>query len=151
MLAKLKLLPGLLLVMACVKPPPVSTVPEITYKSLSTNFVTQCVDSLKVVFEFKDGDGDLGYPKSDSTTDVFLKDSRTNMTLDYSFPDITPTARNKAVQGEVTITVAPCVLLCRGIPIGRISDTLYFDIYIKDRAGNKSNTIKTSDIIIDCP
>ena len=62
-----------LLIWGCLKAPPFPDQPSIKFKSINKNLIKYCVDTLVITFEFQDGDGDLGFPEADSTSDIFLK------------------------------------------------------------------------------
>ena len=136
-----------LIFFGCLKPPDYSVVPALTFKSLNkssfhepTIVDTLSVDTLKITFSFKDGDGDLGLDQSSTDYDCFLTDSRFPSVppINYRIPDITPQSNVKAISGEIIINI-PGVYRRFGFP----TDTLSYFIQIKDRAGNMSNKIKT--------
>ena len=70
---------AIVLVPSCVQPPDYPKEPVIQYIGLSKTLMKQgtgYADSLLVTFSFTDGDGDLGFPESDPTASVFIRDSR---------------------------------------------------------------------------
>jgi len=112
---------------------------------------------LKISFE--DGDGDLGLRSADSgledTTNLFLTLYRkTNGLMEqvpdddlmkpssYRIPYMERTGNNKILKG--TITVAMLYLFYDPAD----NDTIMYDILIKDRDENFSNTISTSEIAL---
>lgn len=136
----------ILMLGACVKPPDYSVVPNITFLRFSANSVQAFSDSVKLVFSFTDGDGDIGPINSNDTTlNLFLTDSRDNSVKKYQLPNITPAGSVKAISGEVTVTIGP--FACKA---GVETDELTYTIRIKDRAGNFSNAAVTSVLTLQC-
>ena len=66
------------------------------------------------------------------------------------FPDL-QTAGTSNFKADVIVSISK-VLECKPIPGGGLhTDTLYFDIYVRDFAKNKSNVITTGDpIFFNC-
>lgn len=112
---------------------------------------------LKIYFE--DGNGDLGLRPAETgqedTTNLFLtlyRKTNGNMVQvpdndlmkpsPYRIPYMERTGSNKILKG--TITVAMLYLFYDP----RENDTIMYDIYIKDRANNLSNTVSTSEIAL---
>ena len=126
--------------------------PEISYVDISPKEVRQFRDSIIIKFSFTDGDGDLGNDDN-QILDMVLIDDRVNdpvnpitpeqATIPYSLPNLTPKTRNPAIQGTITILVAPTA-----IRLGLPEDLTSFNIQVKDRAGHESNVIQTEPIRI---
>jgi hypothetical protein len=136
----------ILLLGSCIKPPDYSIVPNITFLRFSQNTVQAFSDSVKLVFSFTDGDGDIGpIDKNDTTLNLFLTDSRDNSVKKYQLPNITPSGSVKAISGEVTITIGP--FACKA---GVDEDALTYTIRIKDRAGNMSNAAVSTPLTLIC-
>ena len=112
---------------------------------------------LKIYFE--DGDGNLGLKSAESgqedTTNLFLvlyrktngemiqvPDDDLMKPASYRIPYMERTGRNKILKG--TITIAMLYLFYDPDD----NDTIMYDITIKDRADNFSNTISTSEIAL---
>lgn len=136
---------------SCKKANNNSVIPSITYGGISPNTVKSGngKDTVFVKLILNDGDGDLGNDPNSGIHDVYLKDSRTGETNKYFFPAIPSDAikAEKGVQIYVTIKVeAGLFLVLR--PDHPTGDTLSYDIYVKDKAGNNSNTITTEPIYI---
>lgn len=139
----------LILTNGCIKLNNFPPTPVITFKSLSTTEVKQGVTPIKIIFKFTDGDGDLGLTQQDTSKDVLILDIRQGspafppIQYDYRMPYVTPEGNNKSISGEVEIDIPNT--FCRP---GLVVDTLRYSIQIKDRAGNKSNTLETPSIIV---
>ncbi len=140
---------------ACVTPPEYSDVPEIEFLSFSKTEVRQgfTKDTTIITFSFTDGDGDLG---SDSIRNIFLIDNRTGNEEQFRIPFIPPQGENNGISGEVEIEFfSTCCILPNQPqpcfpPFTQDRDTVSFDIYIEDQAGNRSNTVTTSNLILLC-
>ncbi|MCD6011991.1 MAG: hypothetical protein K0Q79_1853 [Flavipsychrobacter sp.] len=108
------------------------------------------VDTCFFYFSLVDGDADIAGP-GDSISQIYLIDSRdTTVIMKTPFPDIDVSIEDpkKGISGE-------CVYFPDPRPVPRpdslhtaTGDTLYYILYIKDRAGNKSNEIVTPTFII---
>ncbi|TVR80997.1 MAG: hypothetical protein EA412_04035 [Chitinophagaceae bacterium] len=156
---------------SCVDPPDYSEVPEIEFITFSPQLVGT-EDTLQIVFFFKDGDGDLGFesfsePDSlgcdlcDSTCfdepefSIFVTRNKTGCLIPFNMPYIPPKGSSRAISGNVTLSLFDIGCLPPdGGSLGDITDqetdTVYFYIQLKDRAGNFSNVIQTPEITLLC-
>lgn len=132
----------------CINPPNYSVVPKIKFKSLNITEVIPGIDTLLVTFEYEDGDGDIGVKDGDTSTNTWLVDRRTQFPYVYQLPFVNQKGNSNSISGTIWITVSPFTMNCR--PDHPILDTISYDIYIKDRDGNISNTITTPDIVLKC-
>jgi len=146
----------------CEKPPSYSNVPIITSTSLTTNVVRSFTDtsadalslpdSLTVQINFTDGNGALGVLSGDSIPDAFLIDSRVTPSGQhakdgFSIPYITPNGNVKAISGTISFHLSS-QLVGNEDGLHPDWDTIYYSIYVVDRNGNASNTVKTPLIYI---
>jgi hypothetical protein len=120
-------------------------------------------------FSFADGDGNIGllsvdtlppydynlfvtyYEKQNGVfkeiflvTPTYINDTTIvydTATFNGRIPILTPAGKNKAISGEIEDT------LFVNNPLSNF-DTIMFEVYIKDRKLNKSNTIQTPPIVI---
>jgi hypothetical protein len=151
---------------ACLETDPISPVPEITFTNIELGIIydsklNQDILAATLEFEFKDGDADFGtyeeiakdstlpdsikynlflidYYKLDSIYYLIEHDTN-NPPLNYTIfhdPKLDRVGQNKTVKGNITLTIID-------LPV---YDTIKFDFYIRDRAGNKSNIESTSDL-----
>lgn len=122
-----------------------TTVPQIEYKKLSHNAVDLLPTSAVpvITIHITDAEGDIGFTAKD-TAFIYMKNLLTNKFDSVPFPDLQGATKNN-FQADIDITISK-VLDCRPIPGGGLhTDTLYFEIYVKDFAKNKSNVISTPD------
>ncbi|MEY2918133.1 MAG: hypothetical protein RIS73_1847 [Bacteroidota bacterium] len=124
-----------------------TTVPQISFKSVKPNaaysnipFNQQVIPVLTL--NITDAEGDLGFISGKDTSKVYIKNLLTNREDSLILPDITAVA-TKDFKGDVLITLST-VLGASSRPRPK-TDTLFFEVYIKDFAKNKSNVIKTTD------
>ena len=148
----------------CVKPPNYPKEPVIEFMGLSKNVLQQGKakgDSLSISFSYTDGDGDLGFPKTDATASVFVRDDRDSFSkFEYQLPYVEPQGASNGISGEISIVVPTscCIfvtdegqkLACDLVPSTFLFDTLYYFIKIRDRAGHLSNEIKAGPITLSC-
>lgn len=139
---------SLMLVAGCINKPNFSVIPAITYEGVNSTFVVSGQDSLIFQIDFEDGDGDLGSDNADTTVNAFMIDSRTGFPVSYKIPYISPKGTTEAISGSIWFTLVPFAIACR--PDHPDMDTVTYQIYIVDRAGNESNRVFTDQIIIDC-
>ena len=133
----------ILLFTACKKDK-FTTVPQIKYKSISPTEVIAGLGSDPVLtISITDAEGDIGINLKD-TAYIYMKNLLTNDFDSLPFPDL-QTAAKSNFQAEVDFTTTK-VFKCKSLPgLPVHTDTLYFEVYVKDFAKNKSNVIKTAD------
>lgn len=152
---------------ACKKPLEYPIIPAIDFKRIESVKDANGKDqALLVTIGFTDGDGDIGYfsPESGLNDPIFdfpadatnpyytnfkvktfhlINNVWTIDTVDLSarIPYLTPTGSNKALKGEIQ----------RELPlnIGLVNDTFYYEIFIYDRGLHASNTVKTTNVVLN--
>jgi hypothetical protein len=137
------ILTATLLLGACTKIEQLPAVPSIEFTSFQ--------------FTFEDGDGDIGLKapseiQTDTTnlffslfrkTDGIMTPAPDNDPLkpsSYRIPYLEREGQNKILKGTISVTFMYLLY--------SESDTIKYDFYITDRAGNESNTASTSEIIL---
>jgi len=136
---------GLLLFCAGCSKDKYTSSPQITFKSFSSNVwfntVSQFSPSLKI--EVTDAEGDLGY--SNEPTYIYVKNITVPPMKEDSFklPDLSSLVRTN-LKVEVSAEISS-VLTSSNQPTRPYTDTLFFEVYVKDKAGNKSNVITTPE------
>lgn len=144
-------------IQSCITRPDFPIEPKIEFLSMDRNQMVQNsfnTDSLRVTFSFTDGDGDLGDMDS---LNIFIRDNRDQfLASKYRLPELPAEGAKRGIRGKITVTIyTTCCIFPDGTPPCDISpnyqtDTLRYEIFIRDRAGNISNTIETDPIIILC-
>jgi len=90
--------------------------------------------------QLTDAEGDFG-----DTSYIYVRNLTTDsLRLDsFKFPNLaTLNTKNLNVQVDVILAnLIPSIVN----PPSTVTDTLFFEIYVKDRANNKSNVITTTD------
>ena len=124
-----------------------TTAPQIEYKSISPTAVTAGTNSSDpvVTIHITDSEGDLGITTKD-TAFVYMKSLLTNNFDSIAFPDLQAVTKSK-FSADVDITLSK-VFKCKtlpGNPPPLHTDQIYFEIYVKDFAKNKSNVIRTGE------
>ncbi len=130
--------------------------PEISLVSIGPSRVTQgSADSVKIVIHFQDGDGDLGAVEGSAPgPNLWVVDNRGIMadslaTFSYTVPNLSPGTKNPSIQGTIEITMDAPILSKYFPPFPAENENdVNFKIYLKDRAGNTSDTIYSTFITI---
>ncbi len=142
---------ALFLTVSCTKEDTYPVTPDISFVSLEKLPNSSGKDSLVLTFAFTDGDGDVGTPKIDTVNrdvfvtlfelrnGVFVKYDDPYGVFNYRIPFMVPRGNNESLKGEIEISI--------DYNIFQANDTIYYDLYMKDRAGHVSNTISTDNII----
>lgn len=137
----------------CLRPPDYPIIPRIAFVKMSKNTMKQgdgLSDSLRLVLSFEDGDGDIG---SNDSLNVFLTDARQANATPESFrmPFVPEQGAKNGISGEISLLVyTTCCLPTCSSPQRKDMDSLYFDVFIKDRASHKSNVVRTPLIGLKC-
>jgi hypothetical protein len=146
---------------ACTKPPDFPPEPTIKFGSIVNNIIQQAQDTAYVTIKFTDGDGDIGF--FDNIQDIFLTDTRPSQNGAVTalvMPMVPELGSENGISGEIRFPIIePCCTPPPGIagclPVSDDfpefqRDTLIYEMYIEDRAGNKSNTIILEPIFLLC-
>lgn len=127
-----------MLVGSCGKNGNFSSTPSLTFKSIAPDDVTSG-DSLQIVCSFTDKEGDIQdsiyYRSSNGLTPDFVG---------YPIPDF-PAQHN--LQGNIILQLYPG-LDFPAPPGGGEADTVYVNVFIKDKAGHSSDTVQTTPILV---
>lgn len=137
----LTLLVTIILFSSCKKEEEVGNAPELTYKSVDKNDIKD-FENLEITITYSDNDGDLGENDA-NIKNCFVTDSRNNVTYEYRISQLAPDNASISITGDLNITIENVSLTD-----GATSETITYDIYVVDRAGNQSNTVTTEAITI---
>lgn len=152
----------LLVLFSCTKTTESSDIPYLEFKGFSKSTMKQGriqEDSLFITMFFTDGNGDFGSQANSNKTNIFIKDLRTNDTLSqYKAPFVPLEGVGNGISGTIRIKlystccrydtstgIDPC-MPSQTFP----TNTLPLEIQIEDRAGNKSNVVRLTDITLLC-
>lgn len=156
-LPKLGIAVWLVALVSCQKQPDYPIQPVIELETLSKLEMVQNaanIDSITIVLNYTDGDGDLGTDGNEYN--VFLKDSRTGLESFYRIPQLPQNGGSSGISGQIElINYTTCCIFTDGQPpctpsTSTPTNTMYYTIYIKDRAGNISNEVITPEITLFC-
>ena len=122
-----------------------STTPTLTYKSVNT---TQLLPDQVIEFKlsFTDAEGDV--LDTVYVEKVSFNCAASNFSDRYRMP-IFPTTKN--VNSEILVSYANGINVPGYITVAsrcNFNDSCYFRFMLKDRAGNKSDTVKSETILI---
>ena len=145
---------------ACVRPPEYPIEPQLSVPkgALSKNSILQgsglgVRDSLFLFLDFTDGDGDIGFQKSDSTLFIIDTRDKTRINDAQGLPYVPEQGAGNGISGTLRIrllgTCCKSLRPCEPTPL-QPRDTVVYEIYIKDRAGHESNHVKAPPITLLC-
>jgi hypothetical protein len=100
-------------------------------------------DTIKIVISYKDGDGDLGQDSA-NVKNMFVTDSRNNSTGQFRIPQLAANGSG-AIQGSLNIILPPQFFINNA----DTTETVTYSIYVVDRAGHQSNTVKATSLVIN--
>jgi hypothetical protein len=136
---------------ACLKKQSASPIPVIEFKDFQSN-----KDTANLLINFIDGDGDIGLTQNDTVPPnnyncfiTYLEKQngvwvRRQLPLDFNYriPVVNTGKKDKKIKGEIKIALKPFYY----DPFSAF-DTIKYEIYIVDKALNKSNVILTPEIV----
>lgn len=167
---KIKLFPGVMIfsflaIASCGKIETLPPEPHIEYTSFTlfdtTDLLGNEIMGGDLKFYFEDGDGDLGLAVPDKvveadTINLFVTLYRVNngkispapvndpfKPTGFRIPYMERTGQNKILKGTISVLFYYLIYTRE--------DTIRYDFYVKDRAGNLSNTVSTSLIPVFYP
>jgi hypothetical protein len=119
-----------------------SDIPELEFVSVTPSNAKEFIDSLIFAVRYKDGNGDLGENNPD-VKNLFLVDNRIGITYEYRISQLAPTGSSIATEGNLNVVLQNIV-----ITDSSTQQNATFSIYVKDRAGNVSNTVTSGTIVV---
>lgn len=116
--------------------------PKISLVSMEPLLVQEFRDAIVFVIRYEDQDGDIGVPNADINS-LWLKDARLDKADEYFIAPLGPIDTAVNIEGDFVLT------LKNTFRLGNASvEKTKFTLWIKDRAGNKSNIIETPELSI---
>jgi hypothetical protein len=149
---------------SCIKQESYPVEPVIKYGSFGVLRDVNDYDSLgRLTVSYTDGDGDIGLYDSDTVEPYkynfflkffYMKNNQlvelipidTALGFNARIPILTPAGRNKNIKGDISIDID--LYYARPV-LG--SDTIAFEVFIKDRALHSSNVVQSPIFIIQKP
>jgi hypothetical protein len=146
---------------ACVPVEKLSPKPMIEFRSFTlfdtVDILGNAAKAGKLTFYFEDGDGDLGLDdptnEYETATNLFLQLYRKTDGVfelagptdplypsEYRIPYLEPGGQNKILKGTIDVTLIYFLY--------NLTDTLYYDFWVRDRGGNDSNTATTCVFVL---
>lgn len=140
---KLFILIALPLLIACEEEmDPRYPIPEIEVISIGPSIVKEYQDSVLIVLQYRDGDGDLGGVPADEKN-LFVVDRRINVPFEYRINELVPGGTSVPISGRINVVIQNLF-----ITDGSSEQQVDFEIYAYDRAGNESNREITQKILV---
>lgn len=118
------------------------TTPSLEFVSISPSSITELQDEVIVTVLYRDGDGDLGENTPD-IKNLFVTDSRNDVQYSFRVQQLAPSESGISIEGQLEINLKTLTVVSEAT-----TESASFEVYIVDRAGNKSNVINTSIITI---
>ena len=131
-----------LFILSCTKEEEIEfSTPSIEFIKISPQHVTALQDEVILTVMYRDGNGDIG-ENSPDVKNLFVTDSRNQLVYSYPVQQLAPEESTIKIEGELNINLNVLTM------VNDEEEEATFDVYLLDRAGNKSNTITTSAVII---
>lgn len=119
-------------------------VPAIRLVAQSDTTLDSFADTLRLTLAYEDGDGDLGGIDSESW--VYVQDARLTRPDRFAFGKLSDTDGRRSIQGTLVLALGPYFTLGNAP-----EETLELEVWVTDRAGNRSNTISPAAITLRKP
>lgn len=131
-----------MLALGCSKDSSTGGAPSIKLISVSSDSVKEFKDSLVIVLEYTDMDGDIGESDPDKNS-LQIKDRRLSEADFYFVKPLAPPGSDILIKGQIAVQIKNVFLLGTGN-----AEITKFDIKLRDRAGHWSNSVATPEIVI---
>ena len=118
----------------------IPTAPYIELISVSPTEATAFRDSIEFTLFYRDGNGDLG-ENSPEAENLWIQDSRNQVTYQYRIPALAPEKANVAIQGTLKIALESAPLIA-----GLETETVSYTIWLEDHSGQMSQKVKSPEI-----
>ncbi len=127
---------------SCEKQEIISDIPSIELIETSPINVVELVEPIYFKIFYRDGNGDLGENDPD-VYNLILRDPRIDIKYEYRISELVPNSASVPISRILVLSIPNAF-----ITDGSAQQTVNFEIYVKDRAGNKSNTINSGTVTI---
>jgi hypothetical protein len=117
--------------------------PVISQVVVNQTSFKQFTDTVVISFDYRDGDGDLGFESADSLS-VEIRDIRFAKPDYYHLRPLSPIGSKIAISGKINVSLKNVFLLGGGV-----TESTQFQIRIKDRAQHWSNTLVSKSVNIN--
>lgn len=133
-----------------------TTAPQIEFVDIKPNFAPEGLTSIqdnlipKLIFNITDAEGDFGTDSPEDSSWIFIKHSLTSELDSMRFPNLQRAPKNN-FDAEVSASLFRFLDCNPAGPSLAGVDTVFYQVYVKDAAGNKSNVFTTSKpVLIEC-
>ena len=124
----------------CKKEELFNNTPEITLNNYGPSQILEFKDSVYFSIAYADGNGDLGENAPDAFN-LIVTDNRIGTQYKFRIQELVPNNAEVPIKGNLTFSI-PTVFITDYSQEQNVS----YNIYVKDRAGNKSNVVTTGFI-----
>lgn len=121
---------------------PRDPIPYIEVLSIGPSIIKEYQDSLVIVVEYRDGDGDLGGGSADDPN-LFVVDRRIGVPFEFRIQQLVPGNVSVPVTGKLNLVIQNLF-----ITDGSDQQQVDFEVYAVDQAGHESNREITQKILI---
>ncbi len=119
-----------------------SNTPEISFESITPSAMQEYSEPIIIKIKYQDGDGDLGENNTDSPN-TFVTDLRNQTVYPFRTRQLAPNNSSVAITGMLEIEIPTTWILNNSN-----QESVQYSVYMKDRAGNVSNTVTTSSVLL---
>jgi len=135
-----------------------TSAPQIKFKSITSPYFSNSPNGINpiLIIELTDAEGDFGFEEGKDTSYVYVKNVKAPFKLDsFKFPAALSKALKNNFKGDIEVNLlgegTGGTSALPGLPTGAARpyrDTIFYEVYVKDFAKNKSNVIRTADPIL---
>ncbi len=118
-------------------------VPVIDLVSVTPSTAVEFKDSILITIHYRDNDGDLG-ENTAGVKNLFVKDNRIGIEYAYRIQQLAPSGSSIPVEGNLNVVLNTVARTDTSLTQQNVT----FSIYVKDRAGHKSNVVTSGPVII---
>lgn len=133
-----------------------TTAPQISYRSVTPNAWPKGTFSNtqgpQLSFQLRDAEGDFGFQDGKDTSYVYVKTYLNNIPRgedSLKFPSLTGINRSN-LNVDINVLLSTLLITYSDLNVPQ-TDTFTFDVYVRDFANNKSNTITTDPVYYYVP